>query len=75
MRVISGNIPACIFVHSEIMSIPLCVAVHISFQTSHLTVREDSESVHVQLQSSGLYGRNFSVSFACIPIFPVEAKG
>ena len=54
---------------------PVCIAVQISFQRSTQTVRENSGCVPLQLQSSGLYGRRFSVSFTCIPVLPVEAKG
>ena len=53
----------------------LFVAVRISFQKSIQTVMEDSNSVPIRLQSHGQYGRRFSVSFACIEVRPVEAKG
>ena len=59
----------------QIHSSSLFVAVRVSFQRSTQTVREDSGSVQLQLQSRGLYGRNFNVSFRCIEVFPVEAKG
>ena len=38
-------------------------------------MREDSGRVQLQLQSRGLYGRSFSMSFRCIEVFPVEAEG
>ena len=59
----------------QIHSSSLFVAVQISFESSFIAVREDSGSVQLQLQSSGLYGRRFSVSFTCIEDYPVEAKG
>ena len=59
----------------QIHSSSLFVAVEISFQRSTQTVREDSGSVQLQLQSRGRYGTRFSVSFTCIEVNPVEAKG
>ena len=53
----------------------VCVAVHISFQKATQTVREDSTSVPLQLQSSGLYGFSFLYYFVCLEVCPVEAKG
>ena len=48
--------------------------VKISFQTSYLTVRENSTSVQLQLQSHGVHGKS-SVSFTCNQVLPVKAEG
>ena len=52
----------------------VCVAVHISFQKATQTVREDSTSVPLQLQSSGLYGFSFLYYFVVLKSVQLKLK-
>ena len=51
-------------------------AVTISFETPIIKqVQETAGSIPVKLKSKGLYSRAFEISFTCVELDPVEAKG
>ena len=49
--------------------------VLVSFETSAMEVKESIQSLQLRLKSRGQYSKPFQVSFACMEVHPVEAKG
>ena len=47
----------------------------VSFETSAMEVEENIEHLQLRLKSRGQISKPFQVSFACMEVHPVEAKG
>ena len=49
--------------------------VLVSFETSAIEVEENIEHLQLRLKSRGQISKPFQLSFACMEVHPVEAKG